>query len=189
VHPAQHRALRELHAFARQLARHWASLGERLGGPEGELLRAGAADARALVDELSVATASRDVPGAPAAAVAGRLVSPRFPAPDRLLERNQALRLAVLDVQHCVTLLGYLARLAAADGDDALRELCARWEGRLGEHERAVRDAAVALGDRPDDAVAPADPGIAGRAGARVGWAVGAVGEWVDRQAAQRRSS
>jgi hypothetical protein len=187
MHAAQHRALRELHAFTGQLARHWRELGPRLGGEEGDVLAAGAAEAASVLDELSAATAARGVYGAPAAALAGRMAAPRFPVPDRLLERNQALRLAVLDVQHCVTLLGYLAALSRSDGDEELAALCAGWERRLAAHERAARAAAVELGDRPAEAIAPADPSPAGRAGQRLGAAVGAAGEWVDRQAARRR--
>jgi hypothetical protein len=188
VHPAEHRALRELHVFARQLARHWERLGGRLGGEDGALLRAGAADAGALVAELSSAGAERDVHDAPAAAFAGRLVSARPSAPDAALERNQALRFAVLDVQHCVTLLGYLRALALSDGDEALAGLCGRWERRLRDHEDATRAAAVALGERPDEAIAPAHPTAAtGRVGQRIGAAIGSVGEWIDREAARRR--
>ena len=108
MHAAAHRGLRELHASGRAMARHWSALGARLGGPEGELLRAGAADARAMVTELALATAARDLPADLAAASAGRLASPRAPLPDRVLERGQALRLALLELQHVVTLLGYL---------------------------------------------------------------------------------
>ena len=50
--PAEHRALRELHATTRQLAGHWAKLGDRLGGEEGALLDEGATAARVLLDEL-----------------------------------------------------------------------------------------------------------------------------------------
>ena len=46
-HAAEHRALRELQVFGRQLAGHWEKLGRRLGAPEAGLLAAGAADARA----------------------------------------------------------------------------------------------------------------------------------------------
>ena len=33
LYPAEHRALRELSAFSRQLVGHWERLGERLGEP------------------------------------------------------------------------------------------------------------------------------------------------------------
>src|SRR5215210_7628782 len=105
-HPAEHRALRELHVFGRQLASHWEKLSHRLGGPEAALLAAGAADARALLTDAAAVMAAR------AASFAGRVVSARPSSPDELLERNQALRHALLDVQHVGTLLAYLAALA-----------------------------------------------------------------------------
>src|SRR4051794_19340283 len=150
-HSAEHRALRELYVFGRQLVTHWERLGRRLGGPEAALFTAGAADARALLGEASGAMAARDVPVDRAAAFAGRVTSARPSAPDGLLERNQALRYALHDVQHVVTLLAYAGALAAARGDEELRALCARGEERLAGHERAVREAIVALGARPDD--------------------------------------
>jgi hypothetical protein len=186
VHAAAHRGLRELHASTRAMARHWSALGARLGGPEGELLQAGAADGRALVAELAQASAARGVPADVAAASAGRVASPRAPVPDRVLERGQALRLALLELQHVATLLGYLRELARHEGDDALHDLLARWEEAMGHDEASVRAAAVALGARPDEALAPADGSALGRAGARVASTLGAVGEWVDRRAGPR---
>jgi hypothetical protein len=100
-----------------------------------------------------------------------------------VLERNQALRFAVLDVQHVVTLVAYLARLAAADGDEELRALLARAEAELRRAETAVRDAAIALGDRPDAALEP----VGARAGHMLSVAIGTAGEWVDRQLGRRR--
>jgi hypothetical protein len=188
MHAAAHRGLRELHVSARAMARHWSTLGARLGGPEGELLQAGAADARALVTELAQATAARGLPADLAAASGGRLASPRAPVPDHVLERGQALRLALLELQHVVTLLGYLRELVARDHDNALHALLTRWEAALAHDEASVRAAAVALGARPDDAIAPADDSALGRAGARAAWALGAVGEWVDRRAGPRPS-
>lgn len=187
MHAATHRALRELNAFARQLARHWDRLGLRLGGDEATVLSAGVTETRLLLSELSALCALRDLYGVPAAATAGRFVTARPLAGDALLERNQAMRFAVLDVQHCVTLLLYLRALAAHDGDEELRRFCGRWERRLRTHERTVRAAAVACGEHPDSAIAPADTSAAGRIGQRVSSTVGAVGEWVDRQAAGRR--
>ena len=45
---------------------------------------------------------------------------------------------------------------------------------------RAVRQAAIALGERPDEAITPADRSPAGRAGAKLQTAIGAFGEWFD---------
>src|SRR3954447_10659746 len=139
-HSAEHRALRELHVFGRQLVAHWERLGRRLGGPEAGLLTSGAADARALLAAAAAAMAARDVPADRAASFAGRIASARPSTPDELLERNQALRYALHDVQHLVTLLAYLAALAAARGDEELRALCAAGEERMAGHERAVRE-------------------------------------------------
>jgi hypothetical protein len=188
MHPAEHRALRELRVFGTQLERHWEHLAGRIGGDEAGLLAAGAADARAMLAEVGAAAAARDVPTRPAAELTGRLASARPPAPDHLLERNQALRHALLDVEHCATLLRYTAALAAADGDEELRALLERFAGRLDGHATAVRDAVVALGARPDDAIAPAIGNAAGRTGARIAAGAGALGEWIDRRATARRA-
>jgi hypothetical protein len=188
VHAAEHRALRELYAFTRQLARHWKSLAGRIGGAEAMQLRAGAEVAEQMLDEVARMAAERDLPTAQMVRFASRFASARPAIPDRALERNQALRFAALDAQHVVTLLAYIANLAASDGDEDLRAFCARWERKLRTHERAVRLAAVALGERPDDAIAPTDSSPVGRAGAKVNSAVGALGEWVDRRSAQHRS-
>jgi hypothetical protein len=187
LHPAEHRALRELHAFTHQLARHWSHLGERLGGAEGELLLAGAGEAEEVLGELEAAAARRGLGGRPAAEALGSLVSARPPAPDVTLERSQALRWALHDADHVTVGLRYVARLAATRGDDVLRALLDGWAERLEARERDVRAAAVALGDRPDEAVLPADPSPAGRAGHRFAAAIGAAGEWVDQHALRRR--
>jgi hypothetical protein len=188
MHSAEHRALRELRVYGTQLERHWEQLAGRIGGAEAALLAAGAADARALLAEVGAAAAVRGVPTRPAAALTGRLTSARPPAPDHLLERNQALRFALLDVEHCATLLRYAAALAAARADEDLRALHERFAGRLDGHAAALRDAVVALGARPDDAVAPAIPNAAGRLGQRIAAGGGAIGEWIDRRASARRS-
>jgi hypothetical protein len=180
MHPAEHRALRELFAFTRQLGRHWSGLAKLLGGDEAAALQAGAGAAGELLAELGPLTSARGLPTATMAKLAGRFASARPAVPDRALERNQALRFAALDAQHVVTLLGYVANLASADGDEELRSFCARWERKLRAHERAVRLAAVALGERPDEAIEPADGSAAGRAGAKLNSAVGAFGEWFD---------
>jgi hypothetical protein len=181
VHPAQHRSLRELFAFTRQLRSHWASLGERLGGVEGALLTEGAGLAGELLDALPAVTAARGVKVAGAAAFAGRAARARPPADDRLLERNQAFRFAMGDITHVVTLLGFLAKLAEIDGDDELRRFCASWERKLRDVERRARAAAVDMGTTPDAAINPAVPGITGRAGQGISYGIGTVGELVDK--------
>ena len=102
--PAEHRALRELYAMASQLASHWTRLGGRLGGAPGDALADGASAARELLRELADRTAAHGLHGFPAAqGVGGRLAGARNVAGDLLLERNQALRAAVLDVAHATT--------------------------------------------------------------------------------------
>ena len=115
------------------------------------------------------------------------MVSARPPAPDLTLERNQALRWALHDADHVTVGLRYAGRLAATRGDDVLRALLDGWAERLEAREREVRAAAIELGDRPDEAIRPADPSAAGRAGHRFASALGAAGEWVDHRALRRR--
>jgi hypothetical protein len=189
LHPAQNRGLRELYAATRQLAAHWDVLAARLaGGPEAAELQAGADGARTLLVELADVTPTYGLYGGPAAqGVGDRVGALRNVVADRALERNQALRMAVLDLQHVTTLLGYLAALATAQGDDALAETCGRWERRLRRVETRARKAAVQSGEDPEVAIEPLDRGALGRAGHRLQYAMGSVGEWVDRRAAERR--
>ena len=162
LYRAEHRALRELYAVARQLCGHWERLAERIGGPPATVLRRGPAPATSCSTSWPAAprstgcTASRP-PRAPAAAWPGV----RNNAGDLLLERNQAMRVAVLDVQHLTTLLGYLGRLATTRGDEQLAGFHLRWEARLRELENEARDAAIELGCEPAAAVVPGRPGPA----------------------------
>ena len=129
------------------------------------------------------ALASRDglPPGYPAAEGLGTwLAVARNAARDLLLERNQALRLALDDVRHLVTLLGYLAALAEARNDVALAAFERDWQARLQVVEAVVAKAVLALADDPEAAVAPADPSAVGRAGHSVASAIGAAGEAFD---------
>lgn len=191
LHPAQNRGLRELYAFARQLASHWSRLAARIGvGPAPAALEAGAAAARDLLRELTALTAEYGLYGFPAAqGVGSRIAGLRNAVADRTLERNQALRMAVLDAQHVTTLLAYLAGLGRTQGDRRMQEFCGAWEQRMRQAEAAVRRAAVALADEPDGAIEPIDRGPVGRAGHRAQYAVGSFGEWFDRRAAERRRS
>jgi hypothetical protein len=180
LYPAEHRALRELHAMVRHLSGHWARLAERLGGAPAELLERGAAAARELQPELVERCAARGLHVYPAAeATGGRLAGLRG-AGDLLLERNQALRAAVLDVQHVTTLLAYLAELAAAREDAALAAWHRRWEVRLRDVEASALAAAVALGRDPDGAIAPAEDSPLGRAGHSLAAGLGTLGESLD---------
>ena len=181
LYRAEHRALRELHASARQLCRHWQRLAERIGAPPATVLRHGSDACQQLLDELTGRTEEHGLHGFPAAQGVGtRLAGVRNNAGDLMLERNQAMRVAVLDVQHLTTLLGYLGTLAATRGDDALAGFHRRWEARLREVEDAARNAAIDIGCEPAAAVVPADQGPLGRAGHHVASAVGSAGEAID---------
>jgi len=184
---AEHRGLRELYASARQLASHWVVLADRLGGDQGAALRNGAAEAEELLDELAGRMEEHGLAGFPAARSAGGSVSSlRNRLDDAALERNQALRLAVLDVQHLGTLLPYLARLARTRGDERLARWHGGWKRRLAAVEKQARELAVEAGAEPDAAVEPLIDSPAGRVAHGVQFAIGSIGEWVDTSAVGR---
>ena len=74
-----------------------------------------------------------------------------------------------------VTLLDYLAGLAATRKDADLEAWHIGWRDRLRAIEDRGRAAVTAVAADPDRAVEPADDGPLGRAGAKVGVALGAV--------------
>jgi hypothetical protein len=188
LQPAQNRGLREAYASTRQLVEHWRTLASRLApGPPSDELAAGAGAADELLAELSERIAGYGLFGGPAVATVGTIVAgTRNALGDRALERNQAARMAVLDGQHLVTLLAYLAALAEANGDGVLAAWCTEWEARLTPLVDGVRRAAIATGADPESAIAPADAGALGRAGHAAALAAGSVGEWFDRRARRR---
>src|SRR5688572_15007238 len=112
MHPVEHRGLRELYAMTRQLRDHWRALAGRLeaGAPQqAQLLRDGSDLARTLLGELTDVTAERGLYGQPLAQGLGaRLAGVHSALLDTSLEVHQALRFAVLDVVHVVTLLEFL---------------------------------------------------------------------------------
>jgi hypothetical protein len=176
--PAEHRALRELHATARQLESHWSKLAQRLND---DLLAEGAGAAHDLLAELEERVGDvHDLHGQPAAQAIGARLAGARGVSDLLLERNQAFRTALLDLQHVTTLLGYTAALARTRGDASLAEWHKGWETRLRALEDRGRAAAAAMGADPEAAIAPADESRVGRAGARLGVAFGTVGEAID---------
>jgi hypothetical protein len=185
LHPAQNRGLRELVATARQLADHWSALRPRFArtAPAPTLER-GAAAAQGLIDEIKPLMEARGLYGGPAAQSVGKsLAGSRSQLGDRFLERNQALRTALLDVQHVATLLGYQAQIAETRGDTELGRALRRNERKVLTIERAARKAAIDLGKRPDKAIERVDPSPAGRVAHGAANTVGTVGEWVDRRA------
>jgi hypothetical protein len=189
IHPAENRGYRELFLTGRQLVTRWRRLGSRLEeAPEAKPLAAGADAVERLLEELAPLTARHDLHGGLAAQGGGANIGvARAAVTDRFLERNQAVRLALDDMEHLATLLAYLANASETRGDEALPEFCRTWERRLRRHLGAVRKAAVELGRDPDAAIAPLDPSPVGRAAHGVSYAVGSVGEWVDRRLAQRK--
>jgi hypothetical protein len=184
--PAEHRGLRELSAFARQLVGHWERLGCRLGGDATELLGGGAVAARELIGELSDRCAAHGIQLFPASQGAGSSAAGLRGVSDLLLERNQALRSAVHDIQHVTMVLGYLGELADRRGDADLAGWHRGWETRLRAIEEEARALAVSEGREPDRAIEPAGPGKAGRAGHAVANGLGTLGEAIDASAVGR---
>jgi hypothetical protein len=182
--PAEHRALRELHATARQVQNHWTRLAKRL---DMDLLLEGANASAALLDELEEQVgADHDLHGQPAAQGLGARLAGARGVSDLLLERNQAFRAAVLDVQHVTTLLAYLGALALTRGDEGLAAWHARWEERMRALEERGRAAAAEMAGDPEAAIAPAEDSTLGRAGVRIGQAMGTLGEAIDASAVGR---
>lgn len=177
MHPARHRALRELGAFARQMGDHWETLGERIDVPA---LPAGAAAARTVLAEARALASARDLEIGPAALGAGRVARARPPVPDVALERNQALRFALLDAEHLIVCAEYVGALSAAEGDDELAEACGRWKAALQKPARAARRAVLALGSDPDAAIEPLGKGQ------KIGYLLGWLGEAADRRVSRR---
>ena len=188
LHPAENRGYRELYAFARNIADHWPKLAERMAGTSAERpLRDGADAATQLLRDLEGRTPEYGLYGKPAAqGVGANLARTRRDVRDRFLERNQALRFAVSDLQHLVTLLGYLEQVARTRSDDDLRAFCSEQRTRLMPVERTARAAAIELGSTPDEAVKPLDSSTAGKVAHGAAYAMGSVGEWFDRRSAKK---
>ena len=185
--PAEHRALRELYAFARSLGGHWGRLADKLD-PAPDVLERGVAASKQLLAELADRTATYGLHGVPAATGAGVWTSRLRGAGDLLLERNQALRSAVLDAQHVHTLLAYLRTLATQRDDAALADWLGGWETRMVALRDDVHAAAVAEGEDPERAVEAYDGSRIGRAGHKLQVALGTLGEAVDSRVAKRRA-
>ncbi|MBA3422479.1 MAG: hypothetical protein H0U12_11445 [Thermoleophilaceae bacterium] len=191
LHPTENRGYRELYVTSRALSRHWSRLSERIDDPTAvRALEDGVAAARRLLAELAEVTPQHDLYGRPAAIGLGAgFADLQNVVTDRFFERNQALRLAVAEVQHVRTLVLYLGAVGESRGSEPRTQFCRRWEGELEPIERAARDAAVALAADPDAAVEPLDQSPVGRAAHRVAYAVGSAGEWIDERAARRREA
>jgi hypothetical protein len=191
LHPAENRGYRELYLTGRQLVGRWSKLADALAEiPAAEPLRKTAGSVDTMLTELEPLTARYGLYSRLAAQGTGaRLGHARAAVGDRFLERNQALRLALDDLEHVSNLLAYLATVSDTRGGAELPEFCRTWERRLRRQLGAARRAAVALGEDPDAAIAPLDPSPVGRAAHGAAFAAGTVGEWVDRRVAKRRSA
>jgi hypothetical protein len=189
LHPAENRGYRELYLTGRLAIKRLSRLAIAFdGGPARAPLQRASESISRLLDELGPLTARLDLHGGVAAQQGGaNLGTVRGAMFDRFLERNQALRFAVEDLERVTTLLAYLAAVSETRGDPTLPEFCRSWERRLRRQVSATRKAAVDLGSDPDAAIEPVDPSPAGRAAHRVAWAAGTVGEWTDRQLARRK--
>ena len=189
LHPAEHRAYRELYVACRQLITRWRRIASALEGTAiGERLKDGAAETSVLVTELGPRTATYGLYGSPMAQGMGaRIADLRTVIADRSGDTGLVVRSAVLDMEHVTTLLRHLAELARARGDRSMAGFCEEWAGRLESNLDAVREAAVELGADPDRTSAPLDESVVNRAAHGVGWVFGSVGEAVDRVISRRR--
>ncbi|HKH41271.1 MAG TPA: hypothetical protein VKA41_05395 [Solirubrobacterales bacterium] len=189
LHPAEHRAYRELYAASRQLIRRWQRVAPALEGtPVGDGLKDGAAETSVLLTELAPRTATYGLYGGPTAQGMGaRIADLRTAITDRGGDTGLVVRSAVLDIEHVTTLLRHLAELARARSDRNMAGFCQEWAARLESSMDAVRQAAVELGADPDRASAPLGDSVVNRATHGVGWVFGSIGEAVDRVIGSRR--
>ncbi len=161
LYPAEHRALRELHAMARQLASHWARLGGRLGGAPGDALRDGAVRrARAAARAGRPHGGQHGLHGFPAAQgvgarLAGAAQHRRRP---RCSSATRRCAPRCSTSPHVTTLLAYLVRARRPPRRRHARRLAPPLGGAPASRRRsdAIGDAVVALAEDPDDAILPA---------------------------------
>jgi hypothetical protein len=185
LHPAEHRGYRELFLSAQEAQTRLSRLASHLDHEARAAVEKADAALSGLLDELQPALARYDLHAEVAARGGGsRIGIVRAAILDRFLERNQALRFAVDDLEHVTTLLAYLGNVSATRQARALTELCGRWERKLRRHVGAVRKAAVDLASDPDAAIEPLDPSPVGRAAHGAAVAFGTAGEAIDRKAA-----
>ena len=189
LHPAEHRAYRELYAACSHLITRWRRIGSALEDTAvGDQLKDGAAETSVLLSELAPRTATYGLYGSPTAqGVGARIADLRTAIMDRSGDTGLVVRSAVLDMEHVTTLLRQLAELARARADQNMAGFCEEWAGRLESTLDAVREAAVELGSDPDRTSAPLDGSAVNRAAHGVGWVFGSIGEAVDRVVSRRR--
>ncbi|HYH60747.1 MAG TPA: hypothetical protein VD766_02670 [Solirubrobacterales bacterium] len=188
LHPAENRGYRELMLTAEEARTRLRRIGGHLEPKQRSAADKGYEAISEMLVELKPALAEHDLHGEIAARGTGaRIGTVRAEILDRFLERNQALRFAVDDVEHVTTLLAYLAAVSESRGKTSLPELCRVWERKLRRQVTSLRKAAVDLGSSPDDAIEPLDPRTVGKVAHSAAVATGAVGEAVDKTVATVR--
>ena len=157
LHPAEHRAYRELYAVSQHLIHRWARLGTLLEKiPVGESLQRGAAQAQRLIEELKPRTEAFGLYGSPMAQGLGAgLADLRTGITDRGADTGLVVRFAVLDAEHVTTLLRQLAELARARDDHDLAGFCEEWAHHVEVEVGGVRAPGRAV--EPGDVVARAE--------------------------------
>jgi hypothetical protein len=185
LHPAENRGYRELMLTAEEARTRLRRIGGHLDLEHRAVADKASEALGEMLDALMPALREHDLHGELAArGTGGRIGMVRAEILDRFLERNQALRFAVDDVEHVTTLLGYVAAVSASRGKKNLPELCGVWERKLRRQISALRKAVIELGSRPDDAIEPLDPTPIGKAAHGTAVATGTVGEAVDKAVA-----
>ena len=188
LHPAEHRAYRELYATSRQLISRWRRLCEALADTDcGPVFESGMGRVEQLIAALEPTTEAYGLYGGFAAQGMGaRIGDVRGVLADRSVDTGMVVRQAVLDIDRVATLLGQLAALADARSDAKLAAFCREWEAAVRPEVDAARAAAIALGSDPDRVAAPLDDSALAHVAHGAGWVVGSVGEAVDRLAGSR---
>jgi hypothetical protein len=188
LHPAENRGYRELYLTGSACVRRLARLAPaHQGGSARPALDKAVSAITEMLTELRPLTAGHDLYGGLAAESGGAQIGAvRSAVGDRFLERNQALRFAVGEIEHLATLLTYLRVVSETGGHADLADFSDTWERRLRGHVGALRRATRELGSDPDLAIRPVDESPLGRTAHAAAWAAGAVGEWADRQHGRR---
>jgi hypothetical protein len=182
LHPAENRGYRELMLTAEEARTRLRRIAGHLDLATREVCDKGSEALGEMIVAFTPALAEHDLHSELAARGTGsRIGTVRAEILDRFLERNQALRFAVDDVEHVTTLLAYMASVSASRGKTNLPELCGTWERKLRRQVSALRKAAIELGSDPDEAIEPLDPGALGKAAHGTAVATGTVGEAVDK--------
>lgn len=187
LHPAENRGYRELFLTAQEAQTRLSRLSEHLEDDNArKAVERAESSLSELLTEVKPALARYDLHAELAARGGGsRIGMVRAAILDRFLERNQALRFAVDDLEHVTTLLAYLANVSETRRAQSLTELCRTWERKMRRHVTAVRKVAVGLATDPDAAIEPLDPSPIGKTAHGAAVAVGSAGEALDRKVAE----